>query len=774
MEIYMNVKRIVMAGLLLCSGILPGAVSPEKQNAIINLKHKLAKTTPWLNLRDKRSGVELLALLDEKGSFRDFTKQEADYWKNGWGDPKFDTWAIQVPVLEMLAVSFDRLLRIGLDLRDGKIPETERSAAKEKLYKSILNYAKIEFDRGNKIRNGRFHGSCFSMPKAGAWIYLAMIDDMESGKYPEVADALKKLAFQAWSQPVRGDATDQNVVSVERFRKHVFWVGGNATAYRPLLETALVNNSPEMVDVLSEVANRSMSVVSQNTYNDAFWVEGFTADGAGWGHGAQCLVWGYPIHGSTGSLDIIARLRGTPWETALDKRALDTLFNFFRGSSFYFYKGTIPPMVERGNARPDYANKRVIPSSLLANILNYHFRDRLSPEQTAELDQFRKEANEKQLFMLNYPMGWYHGTRYFFNNDDLIRKNPDYYVFVNMTSNRTRGLESFYEGANGFNLYTCDGQTLFEREGGESSKALGAATLTMLPGTTERQVKTLKPVENWQGYASKGDFAAGAVLADQNAAAGFIFDKVNGYVLEKIARHEDNPEILKIRANKAYFFFGNLFLALGAGIENLAPEYDGNIFTTVEQTLKKGDNTIVRKHDIEWVKNNGFLYGVMPQATTGKIMHKTEKRPTQWKKLSQANKNVEESEVELFSMWIDHGHDVKGGSYAYLVACDGKIPEQIPAILSNTEKLQAAQLNDIVEAIFYDASAKLETSYGTISVSAPCALVMKFNQDKVEIAVADGKMNRKLKNIMVTVGKKTYTVELPDGELLGSHANRKF
>ncbi|WP_302812982.1 polysaccharide lyase family 8 super-sandwich domain-containing protein, partial [Victivallis vadensis] len=380
---------------------------------------------------------------------------------------------------------------------------------------------------------------------------------------------------------------------------------------------------------------------------------------------------------------------------------------------------------------------------------------------------FRREAKAKNLFMLNFPMGQYHGTRYFFNNDDLIRKNPAYYVFVNMVSNRTNGLESYYGGASGFNLFTCDGQTIFEREGGESSRALGAAILTMLPGTTERQVKELKPVENWLGYGSRGDFAAGAVLPDQDAVAGFIFDKVNDSVVENPARREENPEILKLRANKAYFFFGDLFLALGAGIENLAPEYDGNIFTTVEQTLKKGNNPVVRKHGVEWVENNGFVYGVLPQATSGKIAHKSEKRMTGWRKLSEANRGVEENEVELFSMWIDHGREVKDGSYAYFVSCDGKVPERLPEILSNTVKVQAARLGNTVEAVFYDASAGLETPFGAVTVSAPCALAAKFREGKVELAVADGRMNRELRSITVTVGGRAYTVELPSGELLG-------
>ena len=73
--------------------------------------------------------------------------------------------------------------------------------------------------------------------------------------------------------------------SISRFRNHVWWVGGNALAYRSLLPVAAMYRSIPMVDLLAEVCQRGISMTSQNTYSEAFWTEGFTADGAGWGHG---------------------------------------------------------------------------------------------------------------------------------------------------------------------------------------------------------------------------------------------------------------------------------------------------------------------------------------------------------------------------------------------------------------------------------------------------------------------------------------------------------
>ena len=80
---------------------------------------------------------------------------------------------------------------------------------------------------------------------------------------------LKVLGLQAYTQPLRHDETDKNVVSIERFRNHVWWVGGNALAYRSLCRYAAMYSSVPMVDVLAEVCRRGISVTSQLTLHDS-------------------------------------------------------------------------------------------------------------------------------------------------------------------------------------------------------------------------------------------------------------------------------------------------------------------------------------------------------------------------------------------------------------------------------------------------------------------------------------------------------------------------
>lgn len=129
---------------------------------------------------------------------------------------------------------------------------------------------------------------------------LEQMDEVERGNADTLltaaCDMLKVIGLQAYTQPLRHDETDKNVISIERFRNHVWWVGGNARVVRAC-RCAMYSSVP-MVDLLAEVCRNGISVTSQWSNEHSFWTEGFTADGAGWGHGKQCLVWGYPIDGT--------------------------------------------------------------------------------------------------------------------------------------------------------------------------------------------------------------------------------------------------------------------------------------------------------------------------------------------------------------------------------------------------------------------------------------------------------------------------------------------
>ena len=570
---------------------------------------------------------------------------------------------------------------------------------------------------------------------------------------------LKDLAFQAWKQPLRKDATDQNIVSAERFRKSTFYVGGNATSYRPLLESALVMNSPKMMDVIVEVAHRSLDTTSQTTAGKSFWDEGFTADGAGWGHGRQTLVWGYPMDGLSGSLGILKTLKGTPWDRPLPKQTAQACLNYLRGSSWYYYKGFVMPLSSRDNMMERNVNSVKIRTAYIADLLSTLWADSFTPAELKELREFCRQGTARDIVMKEFAPGVYSGIRSFYNQDDLICKNDNYAMLLNMAAFRSDGLES---GGHGYNMFANDGATVFLRKGDEWYRSFGAYDPSFFPGTTVRRIPNLEPGNDWSGYCSKQNFAVSVNDGTRDFAAGFLLEKYDATwkysEWKKKSRFGKNPALTGVLAYKSYFKFGDEFLMLGTGISDTEPKNGGHFITTLEQVEQKPDFAQLDKKGL-WFRNNGFAYGVFPNMTKGEIRSSVADRPLKWEKMHKSNRKVDGS-LRMFQFWIDHGKNPENASYAYLVSVGGDIPKQLPTVLSNTTALQAAESPDgnTVGAVFFRKDAVLKSAWGEWSVSAPCGLLIQKTGTRLKLTVADAAMDRALNQIAVIRKKKDGSI----------------
>ncbi len=792
-------KRITFLLLAILSTLVSFGDTPEELAAIANLRTTYSKSMYRSGDLDADSYVVCIAQLQSNGQFSDFIATETLLKNNN--SFKSTATTAQGNAGDFLLTCFERIWRIAENFRGKAIPDDIRI----KLYQSILYYGDLETTRPNV--GGRFHRSCFAIPVCAINTYFSLFSTMELIENGTIADSesvavnamLKKLGMQTWTQPYRNDATDANVVSVERFRGHVWWVGGNAIAYRSLLPVAAMHQSAAMISVISQVAKGALSTVSQTTYNSAFWIEGFTTDGAGWGHGKQCLVWGYPSDGATSALDLLVTLTNTPWVKSLDRSNIDVLLNYIRRSAFYFHNGYEPPLFERGNANANIA-AGTIRSKAIAEKIFKSFPDMLKADELIELNLFINQAAGTTLRMTNYPNGNYNGSRYFFNNDDMIKKNRNYMVLVNMASSRVSGLESAIDAANGYNLYSCDGTTLYQRSGDEYAKAIGAMNQSALPGITTRQIdnSALVGITNWSGFNSKHNFAAGATSFGSNFACGFLYEKQDA----SGDNNNQNPRIYGVKAYKSYFMFGDLMVAMGAGITNLNTALAGNIVTSVEQTLRKSDLAIDgtrisaptyieilksasdNSAPTKWVLNNGFAFGVLPAYTTGEVKVVAETRNTIWKKLAPAMNTAAETTMPMMQLQIDHGKTINNGTYIYLVSATGTVPTKLPEIILNTTSLQAAAVADssVIAAIFHNNTQGLSFGNYSYNLSSPVAfLIENYNSDSISITVTDATMNSYLKKTTLTttlpisganvtkIGTNySLDIDLPQNELCGS------
>ena len=795
----MSMKRRLFTGAVLLAVMMSACAAPEtKQQSLDRLRKEYAgKPFRSFKLKTEKTLAECLELLGDDGVFSDLRNEEAAIREKQMDQSQYS--APQNRVSELNREAFDRLWVISETFRQQEIQAPERVALRKKVFKGFIHYAEIEDGRAH-VSGGRFHPSCFAIPLANINSYFCFFNDMQRVENGKETDplmvranwALKTMGFQAWTQPYRHDATDQNVVSVERFRKHVWWVGGNAVAYRPVLQASIMMNSIPMMDVMAEVAKGAISPVSQTTYDEAFWTEGFTADGAGWGHGRQCLIWGYPVHGATTALWMLSSLRGSPWAQSLERPNVDTLMNFVRGSSWYYRNGYVPPCLGRMNMVYEGIVPVEIPSLPLVERVATDWHGSLTAAENQELKQFMTEAQSNRIRMKGCPAGDYAGSRYFYNNDDLIVKSDDFYFFINMASIRCDGVESAHTLAAKYNFYSCDGQTLFLRRGDEAKRALGGLDLTAFPGVTAREVKDqLIPITNWRGYCSKYNFAAAATRGGSNACAGFIFEKMNGSAKKDVndtsGLNDPNKGIYGVKAYKSWFVFDDLLLALGAGITNLDPAQEGDIRTTIDQTI--WDSPVSSRdwkidHDgkthryelaasgLPWVKqDSGFAYAVLPEQTTGSVSLVAERRASKWDKLAKPNagKKGKPETIDILQLSINHGREVRDGTYGYMVYAGHKDPVQVfskppVTVLANTTILQAAMSPDgkTVQAVFYDPAAELKAGAHTFRVSAPCAFMAEFEENgTVHLTVTDAEMNPALNEITVMMDGREVIIPLP-------------
>ena len=690
---------------------------------------------------------------------------------------------------------------------------------KRRIFRGIAHYAKGEAD--NPGQSDSWHRPSFAMPSLAASLYFFFLPEMEAVERGEEPDALtgevytqlRRVALQAYTMSDRGDHTDDHPVSPERFRESARWVGANALNYRPIFQVAALFRSPEMMDTAAYVAAHALTPASHNMVEsgEAFWNEGITADGLGWGHGRPNYTHYYPFHGIAGTsnghgaVSIVGELRehGYPRTEEVNPKWVVRLA---RGSTWLSYKGWSSPM---GRGRYTYQVQNNPASAhrsagLARQILDV-FGDSLTEAQAAEM---RELAETGGILMDGYPAGHYTGARYFWNNDLWVKKTPDYYFAAAMASSRVDGVESYAWGSfDRLNLFNRDGHYVLLREGDEVNRHKGTWEPTALPGVTARftPVAELTAKSNYRGFSGLHNFAGG-VARGGDGAAGFIFEKDDDTL------HPHDPEIYGVTARKGYFVFGRTVVCLGAGITDKRAELGGEVWTTVNHTAWRGELTYGRgardgpeatvatggsmeetfvpsvEDGPVWARQDGILYAVLPSQTEGGVKIRAGERETHWDRL--ANRDIPEEKPDTFEMRINHGEGPTDGRYGYLMYLGGETPGDylsVPTVevLHNTPGLQAVRGagGTRVQAIFYDASAELDTGLWRMRVSHPAVVMAEIENGELVLTVSDPRQDPELGELDVLVelpvrgeavssggAFRGITVPLPGKPMIGSPA----
>ena len=761
----------------------------EKDAAIVALRNKFRTSDHRGHIRNRvtKTPDQLLALINDKGQFTDLVAKENEI-ADDIHTSIYST--VNSKAGNLLGEAWRRIWKIADKYRNDA---NRINGLTAKYKKCIMYYGELEINRPNV--GGRFLQSCFDMASAATGSYfcfLSVMNDVESGKITDqsiidVCNMFKVVGLQAWTQPYREDNTDNDIVDVERFRQHVWWVGANGLAYRAVMHVAAMYSSIPMNDVLSTVAQKAISYTSQQTLNSAFWTEGLTADGAGWGHGMQCNVWGYPVQGVSAAVSFITNYKGTPWVKTLSEANKDAIFVLLRGTSWFYHKGYTVPAIGRTTMQYNPETTEIGSKSILENMIN-HWKDSFTAAEQKELTDLLAEVKKKDIYMENYPAGHYHGTRYYFNNDDLIKRTKDYHVIINMNSSRCDGVEMDVAGNDRMNFFLTDGATYFQRKGNEYSHAFGAFDITRAGGVTAREgMNLLQPKTDWRGYKGMHNFAGGATLGGQNAVCGMQYQKDAGAL--------STPMLYDVESYKGYFYFGDYLLCLGAGVTNKNTSTAGTIRTGIEQTIKSAGGAFVYKNGEEttmdsgtkynfveggkscWaMQKGGFAYTVLPEYIKGNAYFMIENKMTYWDLMSAnpSNKKATNSKIDIFSAWVDHGKNANNDTYAYVVYLGKGTPGEIPFTVAKNDKVaQVAISKDdkIFGAVIYNSLMPISCGSWTVKSSNKAIVyIEKTDHDGMKISVSDPTMTYSLRQITLTINGKRIVVPLPTGDQAGKPA----
>lgn len=342
------------------------------------------------------------------------------------------------------------------------------------------------------------------------------------------------------------------------------------------------------------------------------------------------------------------------------------------------------------------------------------------------------------------------GNKQFWRSDFMVQQAKDLYFSVKMNSSRTVGIETI-NGENLKGYWLPFGLTYIAPKGTEYAGIFPVWDWAHLPGVTSPTV--VPPIKN--------------NFSQPNAFVGGVSDGKNGACAMKL-------DLDLVHAKKAWFFFGDDVVALGAGISSTVEQ---PVDTTLNQTLLKGsviaDGKALEEgahelKDTSWVLHNGIGY-FFPEKADVTVGNRVQ--DGSYHSISSSIPEAPVSE-KVFSLWLHHGVKPVDGKYAYIVAAgmDKKKMAEMATknpfeILSNTPDLQAVEYLGTAQAIFYSPGELVLKSGMRVKVDQPCMLEIQSDKKGGMLTLASptdgGKVN-------VSLNDKVIAFNLPTGQMAGS------
>lgn len=476
--------------------------------------------------------------------------------------------------------------------------------------------------------------------------------------------------------------------------------------------------------------------------------------------------------------ELLTLLEGSPW--AVDRARLDTVYEWFRQSFETVMAGGAMADMVRGRAisrsgwdSAQAGRQIMLPFLRIAQMLpaarseeirgrlkSWYLTDRTLIYDGLDINGII-EARRLMADTAVAPIPERNGNFRFPSMDRVMHKRPGFSFGISMYSARILN----YEQTNGENLkgwYTGSGMTYLYNA--DTSQYVDGFWPTVdalrLPGTTTDGLPKASgtSAEAWAGGAS-----AGGVYG----AAGMAF------------RYPDSG----LSGRKSWFMFDDEIVALGSGITaSAAGTYETvvenrklagaglNAFAVngVEKPLEPGWSE--QMSGVRWAHLTGTAAGadigyVFPGGGAN-VAAKRESRTGSWYDVNKSG-SKEPLTRQYLTLWIDHGPQPNGASYAYVLlpgataAETGKYSDAPETdILANTAAVHAVRERalGVTAANFWQAG-----SISFIRAGQPSSVIVREKNGELEAAVSDPTQQQT--SVTVTLNKQGYVLQEKDARV---------
>jgi len=476
---------------------------------------------------------------------------------------------------------------------------------------------------------------------------------------------------------------------------------------------------------------------------------GVQVDGSYYQHGKQQAIASYGKVFVENSVNAAYYLRGTDY--ALSETKFDILLNYLRQTFIKTIRGTFYDFNVRGRgiSRKDSLESRI--SGMIKKI------ETLDPSHSTFWQAAAKRVSQQQDAAYGVTKSHHH----YWKSGYTLNVRPAYTFSVQSTSIRTLKTERG-NNENILGKFLATGATNIQRTGSEYANLMPLWEWDKIPGTTSRDYAT----------DSGATIAKEWGIAGTTTFVGGVSDDTYG-----VSAYHLNDD--GVEAKKAWFFFDNEVVCLGAGISSSSPQH---ITTTVNQTWLRGKVLFDTAKTAKWIVHDSIAY-IFPKGGTLTIGEGSQ--TGSWYRINHFQ-SKDAIVAKVFKAAIDHGIRSQNASYAYIVAPAAgikniqKYKTDMIAILKNTEEIQAVKHTalNMLQVVFYKAGT-LSADNLYVKVDKPCVVYIKsLNTAQAILYIADPTQENRNIKVEVKLSKnennRLLNCDLPVGPLAGSTASFKI